>query len=110
VEVIVGPKRQVLTSGERRTLVGQAVHLKVTQRPEASALPDRTTGSALRDLMLPNGSVLTCAHPTAAGHRPRQTLRRQTAPRHDAATLGRVRCSTLWGSDLDTRDRDAPTG
>jgi len=37
--------------------------------------------------------------PAAAGQRPRKTLRRQTAGRHDAAPLGRDRCSTLLYGD-----------
>ena len=35
--------------------------------------------------------------PAPAAYRLRQTQRRQTPPRHDAAPLGRDRCSTLLG-------------
>lgn len=44
-----------------------------------------------------NGSVLTCAAQRPQAHHPTQTLRRQTPPCHDAATLGCGRCSCFLG-------------
>lgn len=41
--------------------------------------------------------------PAAAEHRPRQTLRRQTPPRPDAPTLGRVSCTLLDGMTISLR-------
>jgi hypothetical protein len=46
--------------------------------------------------------------PAAAEHRPGQTLRRQAPRHHDAAPLGRGRCSTLIGRRSDSGGEHLP--